>query len=60
MFILQQEVDVATLPFGRLEEVDKYLYPLYPILIESHTLLQPWPDEESRLLTPFRPFNGKV
>lgn len=33
---------------------------LYPLYIGNFLLLQPWPEEESRLKTPIRPFTLPV
>ena len=59
MTYIQQEADISALGFA--PSLNYSLIDLsVPVLIQPYRLIVPWPDEESRLLAPIRPFQPAV
>lgn len=49
-------------PFGIIPSPEKYqmIDMSVPVMIEKYYIVVPWPNEESRLLAPIRPFQPIV
>jgi hypothetical protein len=59
MAYIEQEADISALGFA--PSLNYSLIDLsVPVLIQPYRLIVPWPDEESRLLAPIRPFQPAV
>ena len=58
--LLSQEADIAPIGQPMTYETFLILDVSVPVLIEAYGLIVPWPDEESRLLAPIRPFQPMV
>ena len=55
-----QEVDISAIGVDMLHNVFEKVDISVPVMIEPYKLVVPWPDEESRLLAPIRPFQPLV
>jgi hypothetical protein len=55
-----KEVDISAIGVDMLHHVFQKIDVSVPVMIEPYRLVVPWPDEESRLLAPIRPFQPLV
>ena len=53
-------VDMVAYPLERATAYDEKMDLLYPVYFENYLILQRWPEEQSRLTTPIRPFTSTV
>lgn len=60
MLIISQEVDMIAYSFEIRLGTRKFMALSYPTWMVNKVLLQLWPEEESRLLAPIRPFTIEV
>jgi len=51
---------MTSIPFERKLFYSERADLLYPFWVADYALLQPWPEEESRLTIPIRPFHPTV
>ena len=59
-FLIKQQVDLADFVFMNILEYSQSIDLSYPIIVENWILMQPFPDEKSRLDDPIKPFTGTV
>lgn len=55
-----KEIDLTSFPFERKTFYSEKVDLLLPFWVVDYILMQPWPEEESRLLIPIRPFTPTV
>lgn len=60
MYCVLQEADFSAFAFEMTLDNLKRIQIMYPTAILDHVLMQPWPEEQSRLLAPIRPFTPQV
>ncbi|KAI9554064.1 hypothetical protein GHT06_019336 [Daphnia sinensis] len=58
--LMKQEIDVAPFPFVVTPLLLQLIDFSIPLTVEDYHLLQPWPEEESRLSACIRPFSTTV
>lgn len=55
-----QEVDFVTFPIVGTLQYAALMDFTVPTWVENYILMQPFPEEQSRLVAPIRPFSGVV
>ena len=55
-----QDVDITPIGVDMIHDVYQKIDVSFPVLMDPYRLIVPWPDEESRLLAPIRPFQPLV
>ena len=57
---IDKEADITALGLVAVPEIVKLIDASVPVMMNPLRLLVPWPEEESRLLAPIRPFQLTV